>query len=245
MNQIIAHRGASAYAPENTIASFNRAWKMGARMIEFDVMLTSDGEPFIFHDDNLKRTSNGQGEIGQVNAEYLRTLDAGSWFSKQYAEEKIPSLLTALQWVLSKDIDANIEIKPYPGMTEQTTVAVVTHLNRYWPHERPLPLVSSFDRKALMLARSLSPEMPLGLLMHEWEADWLSEARKLSCFSIHLNADIVTKPRVQAMKAEGYKVYVYTVNRLRLARQLFDMGVDAVFSDYPDLLETMNVNASI
>lgn len=243
MSQIIAHRGASAYAPENTLAAFNKAWGMGARMIEFDVMLSADGEPFVFHDDNLKRTTNGSGEFGQVNAEYIRTLDAGAWFSKQFLNEKIPSLLTVLQWILSKDIYANIEIKPYPGMTEQTTVAVLTHLNRYWPHGRTLPLVSSFDRKALTLCRSLSPEIPLGMLMHEWQDDWLSEARKLSCYSIHLNADIVNKSRVDAIKAEGYLVYVYTVNRQRLARKLLSFGVDGLFSDYPDLLGTVNACA--
>lgn len=240
MNTIIAHRGASAYAPENTIASFNLAASMGARMIEFDVMLSADGEPFVFHDDNLKRTSNGSGELGQVNADYIRSLDAGSWFSSQYAGEKIPSLLAVLQWLLAKDMHANIEIKPYPGMTEQTTVAVLTHLTRYWPQDKALPLVSSFDRQALVLCRSLSPEIPLGMLMHEWREDWLSEAKKLSFFSIHLNAKITTKARVQAIKAEGYVVYVYTVNRPRLARQLFEMGVDAVFTDYPDLLGMVN-----
>ncbi len=243
MNQIIAHRGASAYAPENTLASFNKAWSMGARMVEFDVMLSADGEPFVFHDDNLRRTTNGCGEFGQMNADYIRSLDAGSWFSEQFAGEKIPSLLTALQWVLSRDIYANIEIKPYPGTTEQTTVAVLTHLNRYWPHGKPFPLVSSFERKALTLCRSLSPEIPLGFLMHEWQEDWLTEARKLSCYSIHLNAKIATKARVQAIKAEGYLVYVYTVNRQRLAHKLFGLGVDAVFSDYPDILGTVNACA--
>lgn len=242
MNKIIAHRGASAYAPENTIAAFDMAASMGARMIEFDVMLSADGEAFIFHDDNLNRTTNGHGEFGQMNADYIRSLDAGSWFSKQYAGEKIPSLLTVLQWMLAHDVYANIEIKPYPGMTEQTTVAVLTHLNRYWPHDKTLPLVSSFDAKALALCRSLSPEIPLGFLMHEWQADWLGEARKLSCFSIHLNADIATKARVQAIKAEGYIVYLYTVNRPRSARQWFAMGIDAVFTDYPDLLGTVHAH---
>lgn len=243
MNQIIAHRGASAYAPENTLASFNKAWSMGARMVEFDVMLSADGEPFVFHDDNLKRTTNGQGEFGQVSAEYIRSLDAGSWFSNQFSSEKVPSLLTTLQWILAKDMQANIEIKPYPGMTEQTTVAVLTHLNRYWPHGKNLPLVSSFDLKALSLCRSLSPEIPIGMLLHEWDDDWLSMSRKLSCYSIHLNAKIVTKARIEAMKAEGYFVYVYTVNHQRLARQLFAFGVDAVFSDYPDLLGIVNAHA--
>jgi glycerophosphoryl diester phosphodiesterase len=241
MNQIIAHRGASAYAPENTMAAFNKALDFGINYVEFDVMLSADGHPFVFHDETLKRTTNGRGEFGRVTAEYIQSLDAGSWFSERFKHEKIPSLRGMLDWLLANNVQANIEIKPYPGMNEETTVAVLTELNRCWPMEKPLPLVSSFEWDALILCRSLSPELPLGLLMHEWRDDWLKQAKKLSCFSVHLYSRIATQARIQLIKAEGFSVFVYTVNHPRSARKFFNWGVDALFSDYPDLLGSINV----
>ncbi|WP_042236144.1 glycerophosphodiester phosphodiesterase [Legionella pneumophila] len=237
LEKIIGHRGASGYAPENTMASFNKALSLGCRFIEFDVMCSLDGEPFIIHDDNLKRTTNGTGEVGLVEADYLRGLDAGSWYSKQYKGEKIPHFTDVLKWLSFSGVQANIEIKPYPGTVEQTTVSVLSYIHRHWPQNKELPLVSCFEWDALVLCRSIAPEMPLGLLLHEWDKDWLQKAKQLECYSIHFNRKILTADRVKAVKDQGYVVCAYTVNRKRLAKKLFDWGVDALFSDYPDLLK--------
>ncbi|KTD46466.1 glycerophosphodiester phosphodiesterase [Legionella quateirensis] len=236
VDKVIGHRGASGYAPENTLASFDKALSLGCRFIEFDVMCSADGEPYIIHDDNLKRTTNGRGEVGQVESAYLQSLDAGSWFSRQFKGEKIPHFRDALKWLSFSDVKANIEIKPYPGTAEQTAVAVLSHINRHWPQGKDLPLVSSFDWEALLLCRTIAPEMPLGLLLHEWDDQWLLKAKQLDCFSVHFNRKILTADRVKAVKDEGYTVCAYTVNRKRQANKLFNWGVDAVFSDYPDLL---------
>ena len=236
VEKIIGHRGASAYAPENTIAAFNKALSMGCRFVEFDVMCSADGEPFIVHDDNLKRTTNGRGEVGLVTSTYLQSLDAGSWFSRQFKGETIPHFKEVLKWLSFSDVQANIEIKPYPNAVEQTVIAVLSHINRYWPHTKALPLISSFDWEALLLCRSIAPEMPLALLFHDWDEQWLQKAKQLDCFSLHFNRKILTAARVKAVKDQGYVVCVYTVNRQRLANKLFSWGVDAVFSDYPDLL---------
>ncbi len=236
VEKIIGHRGASAYAPENTLAAFNKALDMGCRFVEFDVMCSADGEPFVFHDDKLKRTTNGRGEIGQVVSTYLQSLDAGSWFSRQFKGEQIPHFKEVLAWLVAANVQANIEIKPYPGTDDQTAVTVLSHLNRYWPEGKDLPLVSSFSWDALMMCRNLAPEMPLGLLVHTWDEQWLQKAKQLACFSIHFNRRILTAARVQAVKDAGYLVCAYTVNRKRQANKLFQWGVDAVFSDYPDLL---------
>jgi glycerophosphoryl diester phosphodiesterase len=237
VDRIIGHRGASAYAPENTMAAFDKALSLGCRFVEFDVMCSADGEPFVFHDDTLKRTTNGQGEFGTSNASYLQNLDAGTWFSRQYKGEKIPHFKDVLEWLSFSDVQANIEIKPYPGMVEQTTIAVLSHIHRYWPQSKELPLVSSFDWDALLLCRSIAPEMPLGFLMHVWDPQWLQKAQQLECYSLHLNRKIVNPERIKIIKDNGFLVFTYTVNRKRLANKLFNWGVDAVFSDYPDLLQ--------
>lgn len=236
VDKIIGHRGASAYAPENTMAAFDKAMAMGCRCLEFDVMLSNDGEPFVFHDETLKRTTNGRGEIGKVTAEYLQSLDAGRWFASRFRGEKIPHFRDVLQWLTFSDMKANIEIKPYPGTTEQTTIAVLSHINRYWPQSKEMPLISSFDLAALTLCRSLSPEMPLGLLLEGWDKEWLVKAKALQCYSIHFNKRALTEERVKQVKEQGYNVLAYTVNRRRQAKKLLYWGVDAVFSDYPDLL---------
>lgn len=236
LERLIGHRGASAYAPENTLMAFEKARDLGCRFIEFDVMLSADGEAFVFHDDTLNRTTNGRGDFGLATTEYLHSLDAGRWFSKRFRGEKIPLLQEALEWLVSSNVQANIEIKPYPGTTEQTTIAVLTQLNRYWPHDRDLPLLSSFDLDALRLCRSLAPEMPLGLLFDKWQDSWLQIAQDLNCYSVHLNRRALTKARVGEIKQHDYKVCAYTVNRKRQAAKLFEWGVDAIFSDYPDLL---------
>lgn len=238
--RIIGHRGASAYAPENTLAAFDKARTLGCRYLEFDVMLSQDGEPFVFHDESLKRTTNGQGDFGLVDAEYLQTLDAGHWFSANYRGEKIPHFRDALCWLDTFNIKANIEIKPYPGQSNETVVAVLAQLNRYWPQTKPLPLLSSFDFSVLTLCRSLAPEMPLGLLLDSWDKDWLEKATDLNCYSVHLNQRQLDAERVAQIKAHPYLLFAYTVNRKRRAQKLFKWGVDAVFSDYPDLLSYSN-----
>ena len=235
-NKVIGHRGAAAYAPENTLIGFKKAYELGARCIEFDVMLNADGEPFIFHDEELRRTTNARGEFCLASTAELALLDAGKWFSKRFAGEKIPSLREALEWLASVDMQANIEIKPCQGFAVPTTIATLADINRYWPPEKSLPLVSSFNLEVLKLCQSLAPEMPLGLLLSSWRDDWLQLAEELNCYSVHIALKTATQARIHDIKQKGYVVCVYTVNSKRRARKLLEWGVDAVFSDYPDLL---------
>lgn len=236
LEKVIAHRGASAYAPENTMAAFEKSLFMGCHVVEFDVMCSLDGEPFVFHDETLKRTTNGRGELAAVDAAYLDTLDAGSWFSKRFKEEKIPHFKEVLKWLSFSGVQANIEIKSNPGTSEQITVAVLSHLHRYWPQGKEQPLISSFDWDALTLCRNIAPEIPLALLIHDWDEEWLQKARQIECYSIHFNRKILTPERIKLVKEAGYKVLAYTVNSKRQATKLLNWGADALISDYPDLL---------
>ncbi|OGV26123.1 MAG: glycerophosphoryl diester phosphodiesterase [Legionellales bacterium RIFCSPHIGHO2_12_FULL_37_14] len=234
-NKVIAHRGASAYAPENTLTAFDLALAYGAEWIEFDVMLSKDEEPFILHDPSLKRTTNGQGILSEVESSYVKTLDAGNWFSKQYKGEKVPHLKEVLKWLIFSDVKANIEIKPCRGFEEKTAVVVLSYLQRYWPSESPLPLISSFNHEVLTLCRNLSPEAPLGLLVHSWDGAWQKQAELLNCTTVHMNQRILNKERAKEVKDAGFQLLSYTVNKRSLAEKLFSFGVDAIFSDYPDL----------
>ncbi len=234
---LIAHRGASPYAPENTIAAFDKARELGARAIELDIMISADGELFVLHDETLERTTNGRGKIGSVSSDYIATLDAGSWFSEQFSGEKVPKLSETLLWFAEHKLQANIEIKPPAGCAKKTVDAFVACINRYWPPELVLPLVSSFNADVLRLCAQLLPELPLGLLYCKWQPDWQDLAKEVHATSVHLNQCLFTRKRMQAIQSAGYKTCVYTVNSRRKASRYFDWGADSVLTDYPDLME--------
>ena len=233
---VIAHRGASAYAPENTLASFKRAEVLGAGCIEFDVQLTADKALVVFHDETLRRTTNGRGDLIKTTSEQLSQLDAGSWFSRQFKGEPVLSFKDALLWFSTRAIKANIEIKAAASHIEQTTLAVLREINRHWPTSKALPIVSSFEIKALRICAHLMPDLPKALLLSAWRDDCVALAKELGCKGINLSRRIVTPERVKTIKDAGFIVCVYTVNRRRDARRYLQWGVDAVFSDYPDLL---------
>lgn len=233
----IAHRGATAYTPENTFAAFDRAKALGARALEFDVMCTADGELFVFHDETLERTTNGQGRVIEASGQYLATLDAGSWFAKRFASEKIPRLPEVLQWLVAHNIQANIELKPAPGMAASLAKAFVACLKAYWPAGAPLLWVSSFDVDALRVCAKLSPKLPIAVLFHKWDKSGLQLAKELKAMAIHLNQYAVKPYRVALIKNAGYKLCIYTVNMKKQAKIYFDLGADALITDYPDLMD--------
>lgn len=233
---IIAHRGASAYAPENTLTSFLKARELGVQMIEFDVKLSSDGEPIIMHDDNLKRTTNAKGPCAEHSLSELKKLDAGIWFSRKFKGERIPTLTETLAMMAEIGLSANIEIKPCPGMAKETAVRVLSRVNEYWPDDLPPPLFSSFNLDVLDCLRELSHDIHLGLLLYGWQDDWKSLAEKYQCLSVHINYQALNQARIDEIKGADKLLLVYGVNRKRRALKLLKQGVDAIFTDYPDLL---------
>jgi len=231
---VIAHRGASAYAPENTLAAFVKAAQMGAKWVEFDVMLSADGTSIIFHDESLDRTTNGRGNPGQYDYSYLRTLDAGSWFGHIFADERIPTLLSVVEFLQSVNVSANIEIKPLPGQDEQLVKTVLQQMRPYLAKGRSTFLFSSFSIDALRFLRRCSADCLIGLLMHEWLTDWQALADDLKCASLHVNHEILTRHNTQKIKETGRAVLAYTVNEPLQALEFYSWGGDAVFTDVPD-----------
>lgn len=231
---VLAHRGASAYAPENTMIAFTRALQLGVGWIEFDVMLAACGTPIVFHDETLDRTTNGTGFVGDFCYDYLKTLDAGSWFSSLFAGERIPALDQVLEFLVSTSMSCNLEIKPLPNQDIETVEKMWQVLKPYYPKLKDHILFSSFSTLALNRFRELNSECRVGLLLDDIPSNWLDQAESLSCQSIHISNDNINKDIASQIKQNKFQLLCYTVNDANRAMSLYDWGVDAVFSDNPD-----------
>lgn len=230
----IAHRGASAYAPENTIVAFTKAAQLGMKWVEFDVMQSQDGEVIVFHDETLDRTTNGKGDVDQVAYAHLRALDAGAWFMPQFSGERIPTLMQTLDFLKNTNMNANVELKAIGDRDEALVLGVVRDMKDYLKKYNDRILFSSFSIDALKYMRRYAPNAQLGYLMHEWLPDWQQTCDALNCITMNVFEEILTAERVQEIKQSGRQLLSYTVNDRERAKQLYAWGVDAVFSDCPD-----------
>jgi len=231
--RVIAHRGAKATSPENTLASIRQAVAEGATWIEFDVKLTSDGHPILMHDPTLERTTNGKGNVADTPLDAIRALDAGSWFGGRFAGEKVPTLEEALEVMSGLAMGFNLEIKPCPGREAETAQAAVRCVKQRWPGYLPTPIFSSFRAESLAASRAAEPEIPRGFLFERLPADWQRQASELGCAAIHPNARNLTREEVAAVKGAGFPVLAWTVNEPARARELIAWGVDALITDNP------------
>ena len=230
----IAHRGAGKLAPENTLAAFRQGASFGYRMFECDAKLSADGVLILLHDANLERTTNGTGIAGEKNWEKLSQLDAGSWYSRLWAGETIPTLENVLQWCIANHHMINIEIKPTPGQEAATGKAVAKLVKKVWPHNLPVPLLSSFKTESLAAAHEAAPELPLGLLLKEANEDALKLACKLNCKAIILDYTQWSKKLVKAVHEKNMRALSYTVNDEDSAQELIAMNTDGIITDRVD-----------
>jgi glycerophosphoryl diester phosphodiesterase len=159
---IIAHRGASAYAPENTMAAFKKALEMKAGGIEIDVHLTKDGYPVVVHDEKLGRTSNGTGLIKDKTLEELKELDFGSWFSEEFKNQSIPTLDEVMELISTENILFNIELKSGAVLYHDIERIVVDMVKEYEMEERVI--ISSFNHYSLLEVKKIAPEIKIGFL---------------------------------------------------------------------------------
>ena len=235
--KVIGHRGAKAYAPENTIASIETAADLGVEWVELDVKLTKDNVPIIFHDEELDRTTNGTGLVAQTNYEDLRDLDAGSWFGDSFASVRIPTLEEAVDILLKHNLGLNLEIKPCPGREKETAEVALDHLSLYWD-DRDTLLISSFQHVSLEAAMDLAPDYARGLLIggEEMPENWKEVADYLDVKTINLGSHLITRAVADDVMDMELPLLVYTVNDPMEARALQKLGVDAFFSDNPDVI---------
>ncbi len=233
--KFIGHRGAAGFAPENTLKSFRVAKECGAQMIEFDVKLTKDNHLIIMHDSEVNRTTNGIGLVLDYTLGEIKKLDAGSWFDISFSGESIPTLKETFNLLKELKLSANIEIKPCVGTDVILTENVMVFIKESWPSCLPPPLISSFSLEALEVARNLSSTACLGLVLdHPPQNGWLIRAQKLNVSAISVshwsleNADLIKE-----MHAHKYAVLAYTVNEQKRAEELYKLGVDSIFTNYP------------
>lgn len=239
----IAHRGAGRLAPENTLAAFRLGASHGYRMFECDVKLSADGVPFLLHDPSLERTTNGPQRLGldasPVAGDHLWSklsqLDAGSWHSRGFAGEALPSLEAIARYCLHNGYLLNIEIKPTPGMEHQTGSVVAQHAARLWQDATVPPLLTSFQPDALAAAGAAQPQLPRGLLLDSLWSGWLDAARSLGCVALVCNHSLWDVASVQQAKDAGLRCLSYTVNDEWAAQRLLALAIDGIITDRVDL----------
>src|SRR3954470_3019433 len=226
--RIIGHRGAKATAPENTLAGIRQAHREGASWVEFDVKLTADGIAILMHGETLDRTTSGKGAVRAASLADIRRLDAGIRFGASWTGEKVPTLVEALQLLAELGMGFNLEVKPCPGREVETARAAIADLQAHWPPDATPPLISSFKPASLIAAREAAPQIALGLIADELPANWRLEMERLGCRTAHLDWRKLKPEHVQAVKAAGYPVLVWTVNELARGREILAWGAESL-----------------
>ena len=236
---VIAHRGASSSAPENTIAAFREAVDLGAHAIELDTMLSADGIPVVIHDHTLDRTTTGSGLVSRLPLQELTRLDAGSWFSESFSGEKIPSLQFVLD-EFSDQLMINIELKNYhsPKDNLPETVIKMVHRKKKWDSI----LFSSFLPGNIRKVKAANPGAKVALLCAEGLSGWFTRSafyRHLSPEIIHPAAVDASQEYIKRQHQKGRRVHAWTVNNPMLAEKLFRSQIDGIFTDDPASMMTL------
>lgn len=233
---IYAHRGASGYAPENTLSAFKKALEMGAQGIELDVQFSKDGVVMVMHDDTLDRTTNGSGRVESHTLEELKKLDAGSWFSSNYIGEKIPTLEEVIK-ILPKEFKLNIEFKPDKKNAKKIAKEVYKILEKH--NYSKNVILSSFYHETLKHYRELDNDIPMGMLFEFDMIDICSYAKNsgINPVSLNIAKEFVDKEFISDAYTNNLKVAVYTVNEMSKLKELLEIGADEIFCNYPDILK--------
>lgn len=232
---IFAHRGASAHAPENTLAAFELALEQGADAIELDAKLSADGQVVVIHDATVDRTTGARGKVKEMPLADLRALDAGSFMSSRFGGEKIP-LLEEVFEAVGRRTFINVELTNYNSPRDHLVESVCMLVKKFNLQKRVL--FSSFLARNLSAAHNYLPEVPCGLLalngvLGLWPRSFGFAFGRYA--ALHPNLKDVTPQQVQRVHRLKSRVHVWTVNDEADMRRLFDWGVDGIFTDDPQL----------
>lgn len=232
--RVLAHRCGGALAPENTLAGLKLAAAHGCRGVEFDVMLSAAGTPLLIHDETLSRTTSGHGRVAETADTVLFGLDAGSWFDRRFAAERLPTLDQALRRCAELGLAVNLEIKPAAGHEVATGIEVGRRLREDWARFPEALVLSSFSEAALQAAAAQCPTRPRGLLVDRVPPDWLERCAALGAVALHPSCHHLDAATASAVRAAGLHLAVYTEDDPERAARLFEWGVDTVITDHPE-----------
>jgi glycerophosphoryl diester phosphodiesterase len=238
--RIIAHRCGGALAPENSLSGLGIAARLGCRGVEFDVMLSRDGVPFLMHDEMLERTTDGSGRVADLSIADIQRFDAGGKFHKAFGVANgvspAPTLKDAMAQVARLNLWANIEIKPSSGHELETGVVVGQWLAKHWNGNG---VISSFAHDALQAAmretQTQRPEFRYAALFEKLPENWSSILAHTGASAVHMAARHLTAAKADTLNALGVPWACYTVNSISEAARLFALGCAAIFTDRPDL----------
>ncbi|MTI71530.1 MAG: glycerophosphodiester phosphodiesterase [Firmicutes bacterium] len=229
--KIIAHRGASGYAPENTIESFKKALILKSDGIELDVHLTKDKKLVVCHDEKVNRTTNGKGYIKDLNLKELKKLDAGSWFDKKFKNVTIPTLEEVLDLIKDKNIFLNIELKNNIIFYEDIEKKVIDTIKKY---NIKNCIISSFNHYSLLKVKKIDSNIKTGILYFSNLVDPFDYALKLEAFSIHPSYNNVDSNLMKESINKNIKINTFTVNDKNKMKFLRNK-VNGIITNYPDI----------
>ncbi|MBV1756626.1 MAG: glycerophosphodiester phosphodiesterase [Dethiosulfatibacter sp.] len=233
MTKIIGHRGAMGYRPENTMSSFLKAINVGAHGIEFDVHLTRDNVPVVIHDERVDRTTDKIGEVKDYTFGQIRKLDAGTWFSRDFYNERIPSLKDVLSLDVTEDFVFNIELKAgsyyYPGI-ERITLEQIQDC-----HREKQVIISSFDHSALLEVKRLCPAIKTGALFCARLYEPWAYLKSLKCDYYHPDYRTIDSEIIKNANRHNLPVNTYTINNESVMTDLIHADVNMIITNYPDL----------
>jgi len=236
--KLIGHRGVKNLIPENTIQSINKAIEFNLKWVEVDVKISKDLIPFLLHDDNLERTTSGNGNPINYRYSELCKLDAGSWFDRKYKNFYLPTLKEVLNLCSQKNIGINIELKPNKGFEEENAVAVSDLIKKYKFDCQYF--FSSFDWFSVIKIRKLLPVSYVGILIDSIDqknniTKILNKCREHNFFSCGFNITIISDEIIKLCKNYEILVTVYSSKKIEKnkAEKLWDSGVDSIFVDNP------------
>lgn len=229
---VFGHRGAKAYAPMNTLASFELALEQGADGIELDVRLTRDGAMVILHDDRVDATTNGEGRVGDLTLTEIQALDAGAWFGEAFRGTRIPTLDEVFEAV-GKRTRINVEIKAESIRGEGIETQVAAAIRRHGLERSTI--ISSFNPITLRRFRVVMPEVPIGYLYDKETPPFVPHLMiGLAHEAKNPHHSMIDAAYMAWAKQGGYRVNTWTVNDPARAVELRDLGVDCIITDTPD-----------
>lgn len=242
---ILAHRGASAYAPENTIAAFRLAHELGADGIELDVQLTRDKIPIVIHDDTVDRTTDGTGRVSELTVGEIARLDAGTWKTEDYRGEKIPTLAQVFEelsdWLNPmgrvRPCLINVELKTERVRTDGLEQQTLNVISRYAMQHRIL--LSSFSPLALHRAKKINPRIPRGFLYDQTMPFYLRNALPrywTAPQAMHPEYTMIDARYMEWARQKKLLVNTWTVDDPDQARRLAQLGVNAIITNKPDVI---------